>query len=56
MRTLGGAVTCAYSGTAPTAGWNKLSADGNGGVKSASAGVDALVICVNGDGTAVICL
>ena len=37
-------------------GWATLAADGNGGVKSASAGVNALVVCVNGDGTAVICL
>ena len=44
---LGGAVTCAYSGTAPTAGWNKLSADGNGGVSVNSAGHDYLVLDVD---------
>ena len=37
-------------------GWATLAADGAGGVKSAASGVSAQVICVNTDGTAVICL
>jgi len=37
-------------------GWATLAADGKGGVKTAESGVSALVIGVNGDGTAVICL
>lgn len=39
-----------------THGWATLAADGNGGVKSAADGVTALVVGVNSDGTAVICL
>ena len=39
-----------------TPGWATLAADGNGGVKSADTGVTALVMGVNSDGTAVICL
>ena len=39
-----------------TPGWATLAADGNGGVKSAATGVTALVMGVNSDGTAVICL
>ena len=39
-----------------TPGWAVLAADGSGGVKAASTGVNALVIGANGDGTAVICL
>ncbi len=34
---VGGFVTVSYSGTAPTAGWCVLTADGNGGVKAAAA-------------------
>ncbi len=37
-------------------GWSTLCADGSGGVKPADTGVKALVVCVNTDGTAVICL
>lgn len=37
-------------------GWATLAADGSGGVKTAASGVTALVVCANGDGTAVICL
>lgn len=37
-------------------GWATLCADGAGGVKAASSGVSARIICVNTDGTAVICL
>ena len=39
-----------------TCGWATLAADGAGGVKAAEQGVSALVVAVNGDGTAVICL
>ena len=39
-----------------TCGWATLAADGAGGVKAAEQGVSALVVTVNGDGTAVICL
>jgi len=39
-----------------TPGWATLAADGSGGVKSAEGGVPALVIAMNADGTAVICL
>lgn len=34
---VGGFVTVSYSGTAPAAGWCALTADGNGGVKTAAA-------------------
>ena len=37
-------------------GWATLAADGAGGVKTGESGVSALVICINTDGTAVICL
>lgn len=37
-------------------GWATLAADGSGGVKNAESGVPALVIAMNADGTAVICL
>lgn len=37
-------------------GWTTLCADGSGGVKAGASGVSAQVICVNSDGTAVICL
>ena len=39
-----------------TPGWATLAADGSGGVKTASQGVTALVVGMNSDGTAVICL
>ena len=39
-----------------TPGLATLAADGNGGVKAAADGVEALVVGMNGDGTAVICL
>ena len=35
---MGGMVTVSYSGTAPTAGWNTLAADGKGGVTVVSDG------------------
>ena len=38
-----GFVTVSYTGTAPNCGWCNLSADGNGGVKSDSAGKEYLV-------------
>ena len=46
-------VTCTGS---LTPGWATLAADGSGGIKTAASGVTALVVCANGDGTAVICL
>ena len=39
-----------------TVGWATLAADGNGGIKQSADGVAAQVVCVNEDGTAVICL
>lgn len=39
---VGGFVTVSYSGTAPTVGWCALTADGNGGVKTAAAEAAAL--------------
>lgn len=50
-----GFATVGYTGTL-SLGWNTLVADANGGVKTASAGVKALVVKINDDGTAVICL
>lgn len=38
---VGGFVTVSYSGTAPAAGWCVLTADGNGGVKTAAASESA---------------
>lgn len=50
-----GFMTVKCSG-ALSVGQVKLVADGNGGVKAADEGVCALVVSVNGDGTADICL
>ena len=50
-----GFMTVSCTGTL-NVGWATLAADGAGGVKSAASGVSAQVICVNTDGTAVICL
>ena len=50
-----GFVTVSCTG-ALNVGWATLAADGAGGVKRAGSGVSAQVICVNPDGTAVICL
>ena len=50
---------CAVSGTGLTVGRALLAADGNGGVKAAAsgaAGAEVLVVSVEEDGTAVICL
>ena len=50
---------CAVSGTGLPVGRALLAADGNGGVKAAapgSAGAEVLVVSVEEDGTAVICL
>ncbi len=44
---LKGFVKVPYSGTAPSYGYNKLSADGNGGVKTDTDGREILVICVD---------
>lgn len=50
-----GFMTVPYTGSVKV-GWNTLCADGAGGVKTGESGVSALVICINTDGTAVICL
>lgn len=50
-----GFVTVPYTGSLQV-GWATLAADGSGGVKNADSGVSAQVVCVNTDGTAVICL
>lgn len=44
---LGGMVTAAYTGTAPTVGWANLSTDGSNGVKTDSAGRSYLVTAVD---------
>lgn len=44
---VGGFVSVPYSGTAPAVGWHSLAADGNGGVKTASNGVNCLVADVD---------
>ena len=44
---MGGLVTASYSGTAPAAGWGKLSADGSNGVKADSNGTDYLIVAVD---------
>ena len=52
---IGGVAKVGYSGTAPAAGWQALACDGKGGVKTASGGVNCLVLAVNeGDQNAVI--
>ena len=40
---LGGVVTAAYTGTAPTVGWAALSANSTGGVKADAAGRSHLI-------------
>ena len=42
-----GFATIGYSGTAPAAGWNNLSANGSGGVKVTADGRSYLVIAVD---------
>lgn len=50
-----GFVTVSYTGAAPVAGFAKLSADGNGGVKADSAGAQYAVVSVDTNaGTATI--
>jgi len=44
---MNGAVTLGYTGNAPALGFTQLSADGNGGVKSASSGIMRLVVEVD---------
>ena len=54
---LSGAVTLACSGTAPTAGYVKLAADGSGKVKTASGGREYLALDVDSTaGTVTIIL
>lgn len=50
---LGGMVCASYTGTAPVVGWANLSADGNGGVKTDSAGKSYLVVDVDTAGSKV---
>lgn len=50
-----GFMTVPYTGEL-YAGWTRLKANGIGGVKEAENGMSALVVSVNDDGTAVICL
>ena len=52
---IGGFVTVAYSGTAPSAGHATLSADGDGGVAADEDGVDYLIVNVDStNGTVTI--
>lgn len=44
---MGGLARVGYTGTAPTVGLNKLTADGNGGVCTAAAGAEYLVVAVD---------
>lgn len=54
---LGGAVEVSFSGSAPAVGWQKLSADGSGGVKADANGREHLVLAADGAAkTAVIVL
>lgn len=54
---LGGMVTAAYSGAAPSVGWCCLTADAGGGVQTASAGRSYLVAAVDEtDGTVTFVL
>lgn len=50
-----GFVTVPYTGEL-TLGWATLAANGSGGVKANSTGVQALVVSVDGVDTAVVCL
>ncbi len=50
---LKGFVEVPYTGEAPACGYNKLSANGSGGVKTDTTGRDILVVCV--DKTASTC-
>ena len=44
---LGGMMTAGYTGTAPSAGWNELAADGEGGVTVSEDGRKCLVVDVD---------
>lgn len=44
---LAGVVTAPYTGTAPTVGYAKLSANGTGGVKASSTGREYLVLDID---------
>lgn len=44
---MSGMQTVPYTGTAPVAGWNTLTADGNGGVKTAGSGRSYLAVDVD---------
>ncbi len=46
---LQGFVDCPFTGTAPTVGWNKLSADGQGGCQLDEQGLSRLVVWVKDD-------
>ncbi|MBR2667321.1 MAG: hypothetical protein IKD96_04085 [Oscillospiraceae bacterium] len=45
---LSGFVTLAYSGTAPSLGWQRIAANGSGGVKTASSSVSEGVVTEGG--------
>lgn len=45
--TLRGYATVPFSGTSPSLGYNKLSADGSGGVKVSDSGRSILVVDIN---------
>jgi len=44
---IGGAAKAAYTGEAPAVGWQELSCDGQGGVKTAAGGARCLVLAVD---------
>ena len=50
---LGGMVTAAYTGTAPTIGWTNLVSDGFGGVKAGTGAHLRLVVYVDTDSKTV---
>ncbi len=52
---IGGAAKVGWSGAAPSAGWQNLACDGQGGVKTVSAGgVKWLVLAVDEDAKTVV--
>ena len=51
---LGGAVEVSFSGSAPAVGWQKLSADGNGGVKVDANGREYLVLAADDAAMSVV--
>ena len=51
---LGGAVEVSFSGSAPEVGWQKLSADGKGGIKADAGGREHLVLAADGAAMSVV--